>query len=109
MRIDLKPLSINCAFQGRRFKTKAHKDYETQLLWLLKGCKKTTGWYSIRFDFYLRSYMVSDISNLVKVTEDVLVKAGIVEDDRYCKHMELEKHKSRTNYFTFEITGVDHE
>lgn len=105
MKIELKPLSINCAFQGRRFKTPAHREYETQLLWLLKGHPKYKGWYDIRFDFYLRSYKVSDLSNLIKITEDCLVKAGIVEDDRFCKLMTVAKHPSRKDYFTFVING----
>lgn len=106
MKIELKPLSINAAFCGRRFKTDAHKAYEQILLLLLRGCKKHTGWYEIRFDFYLRSYKRSDLSNLIKVTEDVLVKAGAVEDDRFCKSMVIEKHPSKTDYFTFEIKEI---
>ena len=36
MRINIKPLSINCAFQGRRFKTPKYKAYEAEVLLKLK-------------------------------------------------------------------------
>jgi len=35
MRINYKPLSVNEAWQGKRFKTKAYKDYEKSLMLLL--------------------------------------------------------------------------
>lgn len=34
MRIELKPISINEAFQGRRFKTKKCKDFENDFMLL---------------------------------------------------------------------------
>jgi len=109
MIVNLKPLSINKAWQGRRFKTQDYKDYEEALLWKLKGQKKIPGWYHIRFDFYIKSYKTSDLSNLIKATEDCIVKAGLVDDDRFCKSMTIEKHNSNRDYFKFVIEGVEDE
>jgi Holliday junction resolvase RusA-like endonuclease len=106
MIIKLKPLSINSAYQGRRFKNKAHKDYEQELLWLLKGQKKVKGFYSISFLFHVKNFAMTDISNLVKVTEDCIVKAGLVEDDRKCIEMHLKKIRSKEDYFSFMIKPV---
>lgn len=109
-KIYLKPISINDAFKGRRFKTALHKQYESDLRWYLCMPKikrqKVSGWYSIKFKFYIKNYSMSDLSNLIKVTEDCIVKAGLVDDDRFCKKMELEKFKSDSDYFTFEINEL---
>ena len=97
MKIELKikPISINAAYQGRRFKTQECKEYEKQLCLLLPFSKSTmTGEIEIYFTFYLKNYKKTDISNLVKVTEDILVKRGYFEDDRKIKKMHLEKIES---------------
>ncbi len=36
MKIDVKPLSVNRAWQGRRFKTKEYKSYETAVMLRLR-------------------------------------------------------------------------
>jgi hypothetical protein len=35
MKIQIKPMSVNIAFQGRRFKTPLYKKYEKDLMLLL--------------------------------------------------------------------------
>jgi len=37
--IPIKPLTVNKAWQGRRFKTPAYKQYEKNCRWFLKGEK----------------------------------------------------------------------
>ena len=37
--IDIKPLSVNEAWQGRRYKTPKYKQYQETLLWLLPKIK----------------------------------------------------------------------
>jgi Holliday junction resolvase RusA-like endonuclease len=89
--LSIKPLSINACFQGRRFKNKAHKQYEAQLLWQLKKSGKIEGKYRIEFDFYFKTTNC-DVSNYIKVVEDAIVKAGLVDDDRYCYELTARKH-----------------
>jgi Holliday junction resolvase RusA-like endonuclease len=89
--IDIKPLSVNKAWQGRRFKTKEYKDFEEQLLWKLKGIKPVSGKYALHIDFYFKNYKMADLSNCLKTTEDIIVKAGLVEDDRFCYEIYLRK------------------
>jgi len=108
MIVKIKPISVNQAFQGRRFKTKKHKAYEEELQWLLKGQKKVKGFYSISFTFHIKNFLVSDVSNLVKVTEDSIVKAGLVDDDRYCLEMHLKKVRSKEDWFEFKIKPLNY-
>jgi len=103
MIVKIKPLSVNRAFQGRRFKTKEHKKYEEELLWLLKGKKKVKGFYSISFIFHIKNFLVSDVDNLAKITSDCIVKAGLVDDDRFCLEMHLKKVRSKEDWFEFKI------
>lgn len=56
-----------------------------------------TGWVMVDFLFYLppSSYALSDISNLVKILEDCIVKKGYIEDDR--KIVEMRTRKTRSD------------
>jgi hypothetical protein len=110
--IDLKPLSINEAFQGRRFKTNKHKAFEKALLLLLLPHKKEKiiGPYFLEYRLSLQNYARTDISNLVKVMEDCLVKSGIVQDDSYCQLMIISKIPADTSSFSLILhKGVNME
>lgn len=91
-----KPISINDAFQGRRFKTADCKKYEQDVMRQLTFKPMLTGWVMVDFLFYLppSSYALSDISNLVKILEDCIVKKGYIEDDR--KIVEMRTRKTRS-------------
>ncbi len=82
LKIPVKPLSINAAFQGRRFKTKKCKEYEKEIMKNLPVNKRIEGYISISYVFYLRYFKTTDADNLIKVLQDCLVKKGIIEDDR---------------------------
>jgi Holliday junction resolvase RusA-like endonuclease len=111
MIVNTKPISINYAFQGRRFKNKAYKDYEELLLWILKEYKGeiAKSWYKIEFDFHMKNYKMADISNCIKVTEDIIVKAGIVKDDKYCVDLHVKKFKAEKDWFEFRIIPLKEE
>lgn len=72
-RINVKPLSVNEAWKGRRFKTDKYKQYETRLLWLLPKIKIPDPPFEIHFRFGFSSSM-SDWDNPVKPTQDILSK-----------------------------------
>lgn len=103
VKLDIKPLSINKAFQGRRFKTSECKDYEKELWTILPKKTMITGEIDIWFDFFLKNYNKTDISNLIKVTEDLLVKRGYFEDDRKIIGMHITKQKSEKDMMTISI------
>lgn len=73
-KINEKPLSINIAFQGRRFKTPAYKDYEkTMLLMMPKGKIDTDDMLRVEF-FFGFSNKASDLDNPVKLLMDIAQK-----------------------------------
>ena len=100
LKIDIKPLSVNAAFQGRRFKTKDCKAYEKLLWFKLPRKPMLTGEVEVWFDFFLVNYAMTDISNLVKITEDILVKKKYIQDDRKVVKMHLSKTKSDKDMMT---------
>lgn len=104
--LKIKPLSVNACWQGRRFKNRAYKDYEEELLWQLKGHAKINGNYRLWLNFYLRNASRTDISNLIKPIEDIFVKAGLVEDDRYCAELHVAKFKSKEDIINWHIENV---
>lgn len=105
--LDIKPLSVNAAWQGRRFKSKEYKRYEREIVPLLlryKDKKKGLCWISYRF--FLTNWKMTDADNLVKVTQDFLVKCGIIEDDRKIMKYTIEKIPSDRNYIQIEIGEI---
>jgi len=93
MRLDIKPLSVNKAFQGRRFKSPEYKSYEEECLWLLKGNEKVSGWVEVTYHFHIKNFKRVDVGNYEKLISDIIVKAGLIDDDRFIKKMTLEKHQ----------------
>ena len=98
-----KPISLNAAFQGRRFKTADCKQYESDVMKQLVWRPMIKGWVMIDLLFYLpaSSYALSDISNLVKILEDCIVKKGYIEDDR--KVVEMRTRKTRSENARVEV------
>ena len=90
--IKIKPLSVNSAWQGKRYKTKAYQDYERSMLFQLPVQKekfKSDDMLRIEFVFGFSS-MASDIDNPVKPTLDILCKKyGF--DDKQIWEMEVSK------------------
>jgi len=104
--INLAPLSVNKAWQGRRFRTKEYKDWTETGLWLLKKHKKYTGIVGVDIIFYMKNYKLADIDNPLKAFFDLIVKAGLIEDDRYIEEMTVRKEKSKVNQISFEIYKI---
>ena len=76
MKIELKvkPLSVNEAWQGRRFKTDTYKEYEKTILFLLPKTRiKISDMLRIEFHFGF-SNLASDLDNPVKPLLDILQK-----------------------------------
>lgn len=81
--IDLKPLSVNDAWQGRRFKSKDYVKYERDLLFILpKNLPVIEGRVEIRFKFHMKNHKAADWDNPIKPLQDVLVTAGILKNDQ---------------------------
>jgi Holliday junction resolvase RusA-like endonuclease len=96
IKIDLKPLSVNKAWKGRRYKTVDYLRFERDLSLILplpcpelKNCLEL----KLTIKFGVKS-IGSDLDNLVKPLLDCLVKRGIIKDDRYIYELHLFKFKS---------------
>jgi hypothetical protein len=73
IKINIKPLSVNDVWQGKRFKTPAYKNYEKLLLLTLPKIKIPEPPYVIYFEFGF-SNSASDWDNPVKPFQDILSK-----------------------------------
>ena len=73
MRVNIKPLSVNETWQGKRFKTKKYKEYEKELLYSLPRFLMPPPPYEIELIFGF-SNIQSDIDNPVKPLIDILQK-----------------------------------
>jgi len=105
-KILIKPLSVNKVWQGRRFKTKDYKNYEIEVLELLKNVKKVSGIVEVKYKFYIKNFSMSDVGNFEKPLSDIIVKAGMIDDDRYVNRIVLEKYKSDKEYIEIEISKM---
>lgn len=70
-KIMIKPLSVNEAWQGRRFKTEKYKAYIKELMFKLPKIKLPKPPYKIYFEFGFSNYS-SDWDNPIKPFQDVL-------------------------------------
>jgi Holliday junction resolvase RusA-like endonuclease len=79
-RLDIKPLSVNEAWQGKRFKTNKYKSYQRlMLLNLKKSNQDLSGMLRIEL-FFGFSSSASDIDNPVKMILDILQKKYSFDD-----------------------------
>lgn len=109
MKLQIKPLSVNSAWQGRRFKTKAYQKFEQDLMFILPSNR-----YSFSVNARLRviyrfgfSNALSDLANPEKLITDILVKKyGF--DDRQIYEMQLYKFvvKKGLEFIDFEIDEI---
>lgn len=101
--ITVNPLSVNMVWQGRRFKTKKYKQYEHDVYFQLPK-KRISGYVEIEYTFFINRYAVRDVSNLIKPLEDIMVKRGLIEDDRFVQKFTAQKKESKENFVIITIT-----
>lgn len=75
MKIKIKPLSVNEAWRGRRFKTPKYSVFQAEMLYILPKVVKlpSTPKWGLRLNFGLSSPL-SDVDSSIKQTIDVLQK-----------------------------------
>jgi len=105
--LPIKPLSVNRAFQGRRFKTKEHNAFCREVALLLMPYKKGqyNCWLTVIYRFYLKNFTRIDIDNLIKPLQDCLVESEIIKDDRYIVRIIAEKFPAEQDKIEIEIGG----
>ena len=81
--IDIKPLSVNDVWQGRRFKTDKYESYERSMLWLLPRMKMPEPPFIVYYEYGM-SNSQSDFDNPTKQFQDCLSKKyGFNDRDIY--------------------------
>jgi len=107
MRIDIKPMSVNEAWQGRRFKTPKYKSYERDVLKLLRPMSIPEGDLVIDLEWGV-SNMTSDWDNPIKPFQDILQKKyGF--DDKHIVEARVKKVKVKkgSEYIEFQIKELE--
>lgn len=102
--LKIKPLSVNEAWQGRRFKTPQYKAYEDELMLRLppKCDIPSEGFLEAVYEFGISH--ASDFDNPIKPFQDVLQKKYGFDDHRILKATIRKKIVSKgNNYLTFSI------
>ena len=93
-KIKIKPLSINEAYRGRRFKTKSLEVYKESLKYLLPKMSVTEGKLSVTYVFGVSS-KGSDGDNLIKAFQDCVAEQYGFNDNKiyewYVKKTDVEK------------------
>jgi hypothetical protein len=98
--LKIKPLSVNKAWQGKRYKSPEYKKYEIQVLRLLPDIEiKEFKRLKITYGF---SNMMSDIDNPTKLVLDLLQKKYNV-NDRDLIYLVLHKEKTKKGEEFIEI------
>jgi len=82
--IYLKPLSVNKSWQGRRFKTKDYKEYESEMMCKLPNINIPSGKLELHIEWRF-SNASSDIDNPTKPFIDILQKKYLFNDKNIYK------------------------
>ncbi len=109
MRIDIKPLSVNQAWKGRRFKTKAYDKYIRDVMHLLSPLKVSNDKLELEITFGL-SNRAADIDNPLKCFIDVLQKKYNF-DDKMIYRLIVNKSitKKGGEFIEFKLKELNHE
>jgi Holliday junction resolvase RusA-like endonuclease len=107
--LSIKPLSVNDAWQGKRFKTKKYKNYEKEVLFMLPSCLE------VPKDCDLKVYLefgfsnnASDLDNPVKPFVDILQKKYGFDDKSIVEYTMVKKKRNKgAEYILFNIEKME--
>jgi len=106
VKINIKPLSVNQAWAGKRFKTPKYKKYEEDLILLLPELNIPEGNLIVFYEFGFSS-AASDIDNPIKPFQDILQKKYNFDDKRIHElFIKKTKVKKGYEYVKFEISKL---
>lgn len=110
MIVKIKPISVNAAWQGRRFKSDEYKQYESDFNKVVPRAKTKAfeGRLEIEFRFHLSNHGNCDYDNYIKCTQDLLVKKGYMKDDRYIYKATIYKIPCKAGEDHFEVNIKDY-
>jgi len=106
IKIDIKPLSVNNAWQGKRFKTPEYKTYERVLMYLLPKLSLPEPPFKLEMEFGF-SNSASDWDNPIKPLQDILQKKyGFNDKDVFEAVVRKYKVSKGKDYLKFNITSL---
>lgn len=106
-KIKVKPLSVNRAWQGRRFKTQDYKSFEEEMLLTLPKLKVPTGKLFLRLEFGF-SNKGSDIDGPTKLVIDCLSKKyGFNDNMIYLMEVAKDIVPKGSEYIKFDLSPLD--
>ncbi|WP_237133789.1 hypothetical protein [Pseudohongiella sp. O18] len=108
--VSIKPMSVNEAWQGRRFKTPQYKSYAHALSMLLPATiALPAGPLQVEYEFGV-SNMQADYDNPIKPFQDVLQAKYGFNDSRISQAVVRKvKTAKGQEYIKFAISGAHHE
>jgi len=106
---NIKPLSVNQAWCGRRFKSKDYKEYEKEVFFLMNNFTITMvegEKLIVNIIFYFKYPLKRDIDNCIKPLLDIMQKKGLYKDDRYIWELNIVKEQSDEEGFKITINKI---
>lgn len=105
--LKIKPLSVNKAWQGKRFKTNEYKAYEKAVSLMLPKLEIPEGDLHVFLEFGF-SNAASDLDNPIKPFVDILQKKYGFNDSRIHKYtLEKKKAAKGADYILFDIKKAE--
>jgi len=104
--IPLKPLSVNQAWQGRRFKTNTYKKWAQDVSNFIPRNKCVTGRVEVTVEVFIKNEKMSDVDNVLKTLFDTL-SGSVFEDDRMIYALHVYKEHSDTPSIRVTIVPYD--
>lgn len=106
IKVSIKPLSVNQAWQGKRFKSPAYKVYEQTLLYMLPKLDLPEPPFKLEMEFGF-SNSASDWDNPIKPLQDILQKKYNFNDrDVFEAVIKKVKVLKGEDYLKFNITSL---
>lgn len=106
-KLNIKPLSVNEAWKGKRYKTDKYKRFEIECLLTLKPCEIQAPPYHIALIFGM-SNILSDFDNPVKPFVDILQKKyGFNDRDIFKATIEKVKTAKGEEFISFELKTIE--
>ena len=107
MKLNIKPLSVNDAWKGRRFKTDRYKKFQNDVCMLLGPMEIPEGEMILYLEWGFSS-KGSDVDNPIKPFTDCLQNKYGFNDNRIIEmHVKKVKVKKGEEYIIFEIMEMD--
>ncbi len=106
VKVNVKPLSVNNCWQGKRFKTKQYKVYEQEVAYQLPAMKIGDGPLKLALKVGFSSPL-ADIDNFIKPFLDIMQKRyGFNDKQVYEIHAIKEIVKKGEEYICFDISPI---